>query len=71
MRKRHIVRGLLGGLLLGLGVAVLLFTYAKVAVGTLAFPLVVLVGVVVGLVIGVIGTPDGAGTVERPSTDTA
>jgi hypothetical protein len=71
MRKRHIVRGLLGGLLLGLGVAVLLFTYAKVAIGTLAFPFVVLIGVVAGLVIGIIGTPDGAGTVERASSDTA
>lgn len=60
MRQRHIVRGLLGGLLLGLGIALLLFTYAKIAVGTLAFPLVVLVVLLAGLAIGIVGTRTGA-----------
>ena len=71
MRKRHIVRGLLSGLLLGLGVALLLFSYAKVAIGTLSFLIVIVIGIVLGLVIGLIGTPAGAGTVDRASTERA
>jgi hypothetical protein len=51
-RPRRPISGLLGGLLLGLGVALLLFSYAKIAMGTLAVPLVVVLGMVAGLLWG-------------------
>lgn len=54
-RKRHVVRGALSGLLLGIGLALLLFSYAKIAIGTLAFPAVIVAGLVVGLAVGIIG----------------
>ena len=58
-RHRHPVRGLFAGLLLGLGLALLLFTYAKIAIGTLAFPLVIVAGIVVGLLVGILAPPRG------------
>lgn len=54
-RQHHAVRGLLSGLLLGIGVALLLFSYAKVALGTLAFPLVIVIFTVLGLGVGLLG----------------
>lgn len=56
-RQRHIVRGAVSGFVLGFGIALLLFSYAKIAIGTLAFPLVIACGTVLGLVIGVLGEP--------------
>ena len=52
----RIVGGLISGLLLGLGLALLLFSYAKIAFGTNAFPLVIVLGVVIGLLLGILGT---------------
>ena len=57
--NRHPVRGAVAGLLLGLGIALLLFSYAKIAVGTLAVPLVVLIGLVVGLLVGLFAPSRG------------
>jgi len=58
-RHRHPGRGLLAGLLFGLGLALLLFTYAKIAIGTLAFPLVILAGIVIGLLVGILAPARG------------
>ena len=55
IRERHLVRGALSGLLLGIGLALLLFSYAKIAIGTLAFPGVIAAGLVLGLAVGFIG----------------
>jgi hypothetical protein len=51
-KRRRPVLTTFGGLFLGLGIALLLFTYAKIAFGTMAFPLVILIGIVVGLLLG-------------------
>lgn len=58
----RVVVGLVSGLLLGLGVALLLFSYSKIALGTTAFPVVILVGAVVGLVLGILATMKRART---------
>lgn len=52
----RVVVGLVSGLLLGLGVALLLFSYSKLAIGTKAFPVVIVVGAVVGLALGILAT---------------
>ena len=52
----RVVLGLVSGLLFGIGVALLLFSYAKIAIGTTAFPVVIVAGVVVGLVLGIVAT---------------
>lgn len=54
-RRNHVVRGLLSGLVLGIGVALLLFSYAKIALGTLPFPLVIVIFTVLGLGVGLLG----------------
>jgi len=48
--------GIVSGFLLGLGIALLLFSYAKIAVGTNAVPVVVIIGTVAGLVLGILAT---------------
>lgn len=58
----RIVLGIVSGFILGTGVALLLFSYAKVAIGTNAFPAVIIGGVVLGLVVGILGS-----RVRRPS----
>jgi len=65
-RRRHPGRGIFAGLLLGLGLALLLFTYAKIAIGTLAFPLVILAGIVVGLLIGILAPARGGRRAPTP-----
>jgi hypothetical protein len=49
-RRHHPVRGFVGGLLIGLGVALLLFLYGKIAFGTLTPYVIILAGVLLGLV---------------------
>jgi hypothetical protein len=48
----RLVIGTIFGFLLGIGIAALLFSYAKIAVGTNAPAAIALVGAAVGLVIG-------------------
>ena len=50
----RIITGTLFGFALGLGVAALLFSYGKVAVGTNGPAVVTIVGTVVGLLVGVL-----------------
>ena len=52
----RIVSGIVSGFLLGLGVALLLFSYAKIAIGTGAVPVVTLIGTLAGLLIGILAT---------------
>lgn len=52
----RIVGGIVSGLLLGLGVALLLFSYAKIALGTGAVPVVIGIGTAVGLLLGILAT---------------
>ena len=52
----RIVSGIVFGFLLGLGVALLLFSYAKIAIGTGAFPVVVVIGTAAGLLLGILAT---------------
>ena len=52
----RIVGGIVSGFLLGLGVALLLFSYAKIAVGTNALPVVTLIGAAAGLLLGILAT---------------
>ena len=52
----RIVGGIVSGFVLGLGVALLLFSYAKIAVGTGAVPVVVLIGTAAGLLLGILAT---------------
>ena len=52
----RVVLGIISGFLLGLGVALLLFSYAKIAAGTNAPTVVVLVGTVAGLALGILAT---------------
>ena len=61
--KRHPIRGLLGGLLLGIGLALLVLVYAKAPFG-IATPYVCLgAGIVAGLAMGL------SGPVRRPGAD--
>jgi hypothetical protein len=52
----RIVGGIVSGFLLGLGIALLLFSYAKIAIGTGAVPVVIVIGTVAGLLLGVLAT---------------
>jgi hypothetical protein len=57
---RHPFRGALAGLLLGIGLALVLFSFSVIALGTLA-PLVVIgLGVVVGVVLALVVPARGA-----------
>jgi hypothetical protein len=72
--KRHPIRGLLGGLVLGIGVSLLLFSYAKVAFGSSIFLIligaVMLVGLVFPLVVPTaIGKKKGDGPPPPPLSD--
>jgi len=52
----RIVLGIVSGFLFGLGIALLLFSYAKIAIGTSAFTVVTLAGVGAGLLLGIVAT---------------
>jgi hypothetical protein len=52
----RVVLGIVSGFLLGLGIALLLFSYAKIAVGTNALPVVTLAGAGAGLLLGILAT---------------
>lgn len=52
----RIVLGTVSGFLLGLGITLLLFTYAKIAFGTNAPSWIVVAGTLVGLVVGILAT---------------
>ncbi len=52
----RVVSGIVSGFLLGLGIALLLFSYAKIAMGTSAFAVVVLIGTAAGLLVGILAT---------------
>ncbi len=78
MKKRHPVRGVIGGILLGLGVTILLLSYAKAPFGdaTIWLPLVVfvVVGLVVSLAVparGVAGAPPVSPGPGAPESDGA
>lgn len=50
----RIVLGIVSGFLLGVGVALLLITYAKVAFGTNAPSYLMLAGIALGLLVGIL-----------------
>lgn len=52
--RRHVVRGLLGGLVLGLGLALLLWLLGVTSVNA---DLAVLAGLVIGLALGLVRLP--------------
>jgi len=55
--KRHPVRAIFGGILFGLGLALLLINFKVIALGTNAPYVVFVIGVVVGVVIGFFAPP--------------
>lgn len=57
--QRRPILGFFSGLLLGLAVAVLLFSYAKIALGTLTPYVIIGVGALLGLLWSVIGPARG------------
>ncbi len=61
-KSRRPVLGVFSGLLFGIGVAVLLFTYSEIAIGTLTPYVIIVLGVLIGLVWSLVGPARG-----RPS----
>ncbi len=57
--KRHPIRGLVFGLLLGLGAALLLIAYSVVPLGVATPWIVIALGAIVGLLVGLFGPPRG------------
>lgn len=53
--KRHPFRGLLGGLFLGLGLALMVLVYGKAPFGTVTPFVCLLCGIAAGLVFGLFG----------------
>lgn len=53
--KRHLIRGLLSGLLLGLGLALLVIVYGKAPFGVATPYVIVICGVMAGLVNALVG----------------
>ena len=71
VRLPRALTAILVGFALGLGVATLLFSYAKVAVGTSAPQWIVLAGTAVGLLIGVLAMVRGrSGSPSEPAPET-
>lgn len=60
-RNYHPLRGFFGGLFLGLGIALLLVLYGKIAFGTLTPYVIILAGVVLGVVWAYIAPVRGRG----------
>ncbi len=57
--QRRPILGFFSGLLLGLAVAVLLFSYAKIALGTLTPYVIIGVGALLGLLWSIVGPARG------------
>ncbi|MFA9564876.1 MAG: hypothetical protein ACERLM_09250 [Acidimicrobiales bacterium] len=57
--QRRPILGFFSGLILGLGVAVLLFSYAKIALGTLTPFVIIGVGALLGVLWSVVGPARG------------
>ena len=57
--QRRPILGFFSGLLLGLAAAVLLFTYAKIALGTLTPFVIIGIGALLGLLWSIIGPARG------------
>lgn len=57
--RRHPIRGAIWGLLVGLGVALILIGQAVIAMGTLSPPVVVLVGLLLGVAWGMLAPARG------------
>ena len=64
--KRHPIRAFLGGLLLGLGISILLVTYAKIAFGRPTFIILTVAVAVVSLLLALFIPPRGQ-QVEGPT----
>ena len=76
--KRHPIRAFIGGLLLGLGISILLVTYAKIAFGRPTFIILTLAVAVVSLLLALFvparGPRDDAPPADptpRPTPDPA
>ena len=54
-RKRHPIKGLIFGLLLGLGLALLAISYSLAPVGEITVECLVIAGAVLGLLWGLLG----------------
>lgn len=67
--KRHPIRGLFGGLCLGLGLAIMLVIYGKVAFGTWTPYLVIIAGVVIGVLWAFVAPARGP-TLAAPASAT-
>ena len=67
-KKRHWIRGIFGGLLLGLGLAVASIVYAFTALGPMTPWVMILVGLVVGIVL--VFLPRPWGRKRRPAATT-
>lgn len=68
--KRHPIRGALWGLIAGLGLALLLFSYNVVALGTLTPYVVIVLGVAAGIGFGALAPAKGAAAQSPPAEDT-
>jgi predicted lipid-binding transport protein (Tim44 family) len=69
--RRHPIKGLIGGLLLGLGAAIMLVIYRVIAFGTNTPVVVVVVGVVVGLALSLFAPPRGRKRATAASAEAA
>jgi len=67
-KRRHWFRGIIGGLLLGLGLGVASIVYAFNALGPLTPWILVLVGLVIGILLVLVPRPWGR---KRPPARTA
>lgn len=59
MIRRHPIRGLIFGLVLGLGAALLLISYSQIPLGIPTPWVVIAIGALVGLLVGIFGPPRG------------
>jgi uncharacterized membrane protein YedE/YeeE len=55
--KRHPVKAIVGGLLFGLGLALLLINFKVIALGTTVPYVVFVIGVIIGVVVGFFAPP--------------
>jgi hypothetical protein len=69
--KRHPIRALIGGLLLGLGVSIMLVSYAKIAFGRPTFIILTVAVAVVSLLLALFIPPRGQQVEEPAGPDAA